>query len=77
MQEGAGVPLVPVAMFGVAACKADAAYGPIQVGDLLVCSPTPGLAMRAENPRTGTVLGKALEPLESGTGLIQVLVMFR
>ena len=25
----------------------------------------------------GTVIGKALEPLESGTGLIKVLVMLR
>jgi hypothetical protein len=33
--------------------------------------------MRAGDPRVGTVLGKALEPLDIGTGLIKVLVMLR
>jgi len=28
-----------------------------------------------ETPPVGTVIGKALEPLEEGTGLIQMLVM--
>jgi hypothetical protein len=27
--------------------------------------------------QSGTLIGKALEPLESGTGLIKVLVMLR
>jgi len=52
------------------------------VGDLLTTSSTPGYAMRA-SPVTiegitfylpGTILGKALEPLEEGTGVILVLV---
>jgi hypothetical protein len=64
-----------VAVAGVVACKADAAYGEIEVGDLLTASPTPGHAMRADQALPGTVLGKALEPLSSGTGLIRVLVM--
>jgi hypothetical protein len=34
--------------------------------------------MRAgENPKQGTVVGKALEPWEAGTGTIRVLVMSR
>jgi hypothetical protein len=33
--------------------------------------------MRAFEPKPGTILGKALEPLDSGTGLIRVLVMLR
>ncbi len=33
--------------------------------------------MRADDPRPGIVLGKALEALDAGTGLIQVLVMLR
>jgi hypothetical protein len=34
--------------------------------------------MRAgENPPAGTVVGKALEALESGTGIIQMLVMLQ
>jgi hypothetical protein len=51
--------------------------GPIQPGDLLVTSSTPGHAMRWD-PESGepcNFVGKALEPLESGTGVIQVLLM--
>jgi hypothetical protein len=33
--------------------------------------------MRSGDPRPGTVLGKALEPLDAGTGMIKVLVMLR
>ena len=67
---------VPVAILGVVACKVSAENGPIRPGDLLVTSATPGHAMRADRERTlpGTILGKALESLDSGTGLIQVLV---
>jgi len=67
---------VPVAILGVVACKVSAENGPIRPGDLLVTSATPGHAMRADRERAlpGTILGKALESLDSGTGLIQVLV---
>jgi hypothetical protein len=66
---------IPVAITGIAPCKASAENGSIQRGDLLVTSSTPGHAMRAgDNPPPGTVLGKAMEPLESGTGTITVLV---
>jgi hypothetical protein len=67
----------PVATSGVIKVKVDAGYGPIALNDLLVASPTPGHAMRVENPAQGTVIGKALEPLPNGTGLIKVLVMLR
>ena len=66
-----------VALSGMVPCKVDAGYGSIRVGDLLTTSPTPGHAMRADDPAPGTILGKALEPLESGTGLVRVLVMLR
>ena len=33
--------------------------------------------MRADDPVPGTIVAKALEPLEAGTGLIRVLVMLR
>jgi hypothetical protein len=68
---------VPVSTSGIVSCKVDATYGPVREGDLLVASPTPGHAMRVENPAQGTVIGKALEPLPNGTGLIKVLVMLR
>jgi len=66
-----------VALAGVVRCKVDAIYGAIRPGDLMVTSPTPGHAMRADAPLPGTTLGKALEPLEKGTGTINVLVMLR
>jgi hypothetical protein len=66
-----------VAFAGVTSCKVDAGYGPVYPGDLLVTSPTPGHAMRADVPQPGTVLGKALEELPAGSGVIRVLVMLR
>jgi hypothetical protein len=68
---------IPIATYGIVLCKVDSSYGSIHEGDLLVSSPTPGHAMRSENPKQGTIIGKALESLESGTGTIKVLVMLR
>jgi hypothetical protein len=66
----------PVALVGKAYCKVDAQYGRIEVGDLLTTSPTPGHAMKADDPLMafGAVIGKALHRLTSGQGLIPVLV---
>jgi hypothetical protein len=54
--------------------KVDAGYGAVQPGDLLVSSPTPGHAMRADNPQAGTIIGKALSALDEGTGTVAVMV---
>ena len=62
-------------LFAVVA--ADATYGAIYPGDLLMTSPTPGHAMTAVDPAPGTVVAKALEPLESGTARIKILLMSR
>jgi hypothetical protein len=69
----------PLALAGaIVLCRVDATYGAIAPNDLLVASSTPGYAMRAgESPRQGTVVGKALEAWEAGTGTIRVLVMSR
>jgi hypothetical protein len=76
--EGVSYDTAPVATSGIVLCKADATLTPILANDLLVASPIPGHAMKAPRPvEPGTVIGKALEPLESGTGLIKVLVMLR
>ena len=50
--------------------------GPIETGDLLVTSSMPGYATRGtvRKRMLGAVVGKALQPLQSGTGVIQVLV---
>ena len=67
---------VPMAMVGRVPTKVTAENGPIKVGDLLVASSTPGRAMKGTD-RTqmlGAVVGKALDSLDSGTGVIEVLV---
>jgi len=53
--------------------------GPIRIGDLLVSSSIPGYAMRCSDPQKamGTVVGKAMEPLEEGIGVIVVQAMLR
>jgi hypothetical protein len=56
------------------AIRVDASYGPIAPGDLLVLSPNPGHAMRADSPQPGTIIGKALGELLDGTGVIPVIV---
>ena len=66
----------PVALVGKVYCRADAQYSPIETGDLLTTSPTPGHAMRADDPSRafGAVIGKALSPLAAGQGLIPILI---
>jgi type VI secretion system secreted protein VgrG len=66
-----------VAFTGIVTANVDAGYGSIEIGDLLTSSPTPGHAMRTSEPRAGTIVGKALEPLAHGIGKIRVLVMLR
>jgi hypothetical protein len=75
--ERDGVLEVAVATSTYALVKVDAQYGAIRPGDLLVSSETPGRAMVARAPVPGTVIGKALQPLDSGTGLIRVLLLAR
>ena len=67
---------VPLAIVGIVPCKVTAANGSIKAGDLLVTSSLPGYAMKGTD-RTqmlGAIVGKALEPLDSGTGVILVMV---
>jgi len=66
-----------LALVGIVPVKVTDEGGPVQPGDLLVTSSTPGCAMRWD-PESGehcNFIGKALEPLESGKGVIQVLLM--
>ncbi len=67
---------MPLALIGKAYCKVDADSAPIEVGDLLTTSETPGHAMRVGDVSraVGAILGKALQPLARGRGLIRVLV---
>lgn len=78
--EGEG--MEQIATTGRVKVRVDARQKPVGVGDLLVTSDTPGTAMRSEpmdiNGRKfhqpGTIIGKALEPLEGGIGEILVLL---
>lgn len=67
---------LPIALMGRVFCKVDADADPVRVGDLLTTAQTPGHAMRASDPMQafGSVIGKALGSLETGRGLIPVLV---
>jgi hypothetical protein len=67
---------MPLALTGKVYCKVDAQYSPIGLGDALTTSPTPGHAMKADDPLRafGAVIGKALRPLTEGQGLIPILV---
>lgn len=75
-QEESGHTRKPIALLGKVYCKVDAQYGAIEVGDLLTTSPTPGHAMKADDPAKafGAVIGKALRPLPEGHSLIPILV---
>jgi len=66
----------PVALPGRVYCLADAGNGPIQPGDLLTTSDMPGYALKVTDydKARGAVLGKAMSALESGHGLVFVLV---
>jgi hypothetical protein len=65
-----------VALFGKVYCKVDAQHAPVEVGDLLTTSPTPGHAMKADDPARafGAVIGKALRSLKTGRAMIPILV---
>jgi hypothetical protein len=71
-----------IATTGRVKVRVDASKQPIRMGDLLVTSDRPGMAMKSEPldvgsakiHRPGTLIGKALEPLPSGEGEILVLL---
>ena len=61
-----------VALQGRTPCKV---LGPVNKGDLLTTSDTPGYAMRAENPVLGSIIGKSLEEIKNHTPqLIEIVV---
>ena len=66
----------PVALSGRVYCWADASNGPIEPGDLLTTSETPGHAIKVtDHDRAhGAIIGKAMTGIEEGKGLVLVLV---
>ncbi len=75
-KQATDAPRVAISLMGKAYCKVDAEAGPVEAGDLLTSSATPGHAMKASDATQafGAVIGKALMPLESGRGLIPILI---
>ncbi|HEY2495477.1 MAG TPA: hypothetical protein VGK24_00280 [Candidatus Angelobacter sp.] len=65
-----------IALMGKVYCKVDACETPIHAGDLLTTSDRPGHGMKADGFERafGAVIGKALQSLEKGCGMIPVLV---
>lgn len=65
-----------IALLGKVYCKVDARHSPVEVGDLLTTSSTPGHAMKVVNSTkaVGCVIGKALRPLSHGQGLVPILI---
>ena len=65
-----------MAMVGIVPIKVSAENGPIRRGDLLVTSSMAGYAMKGTDrgKMLGAIVGKAMGDLESGTGVIEVLV---
>lgn len=68
---------VPLTVLGVVPVKANAENGSIAPGDLLTSAFMPGYAMKATDLKVGTIIGKALESLDEGTGIIRMLVMLQ
>ena len=69
---------VKLGIVGIVPTKVCDEGGAIRAGDLLVSASLPGHAKKAPpNPAVGTVLGKALDALDQGTGKIEVLLMAR
>ena len=75
-RRSAGAGRVPIALIGRVLCKVDADESAIEVGDLLTTARMQGHAMKAADAARafGAVVGKALGRLDSGQGLIPVLV---
>jgi hypothetical protein len=69
-------PRATIALAGTVYCKVDATEGSIEVGDLLTTSALEGHAMKVRDRHRafGAVLGKAMRGLDSGRGLIPVLI---
>lgn len=79
MLIGLGEGEAPIALCGRVPCWVDADVAPVQAGDLLVSSATPGHAQKlqhgAPGAGSGRVIGKALESLASGRGRILAFVL--
>jgi hypothetical protein len=76
LEAAQGMPRL--ALSGRVPVKVSSENGAIRAGDLLVSGSKPGRAMRApKTPLPGTVIGKAMQKMDSDVGQIEMLVMLR
>jgi hypothetical protein len=70
---------IPLAINGIVPCKVSTQNGSIKPGDLLVSASRPGYAMKGTDKArmVGAIVGKALGNLQSGVGVVPVLVMLQ
>ncbi len=65
-----------IALSGRVYCMVDATKNPVEIGDMLTTSSTPGHAMKVDDYQQaqGSIIGKAMTSLKKGKGLVLVLV---
>lgn len=64
---------VPIGLSGRVSVKV---IGKVEIGDLLTSSDVPGVAMKATDPKLGTIIGKAIEDkITDGVGKIKMFIM--
>jgi len=72
--------IYPVALFGKVLCRVDARTTRIKPGDLIVSSDLPGCGMSGNIDsfhKIGSVIGKALDGLDEGMGMIPIFISHR
>lgn len=68
-----GENMVAIAMSGRTVCRV---VGRVKKGDLLTTANTPGCAVKALDPKLGSIIGKALQDKDFGeAGLIEIVVL--
>lgn len=75
--EDAGAWRVALAVGPIVRIKVDASTAPIAAGDPLSSSLLAGYAMKAQSLASGTIIAKALDSLEAGTGVIRAVLWQR
>ncbi|MBN2403212.1 MAG: hypothetical protein JXN64_12530, partial [Spirochaetes bacterium] len=75
--SGSEKKIYPIVLAGKTLCRVDARKKSVKPGDLIVASDTPGCGMAGEInsfEKIGSVIGKALDGLDNGIGIIPVFV---
>ncbi len=75
--EDAGAWRVALAVGPIVRIKIDASTAPIAAGDPLTSSLLAGYAMKSQSLTCGTIIAKALDSLEAGTGVIRAVLWQR